>query len=736
MGKLLSIVLTDNHIRIAELSNGRRGVSVHRLLTKEVPESLVSGGLIVDVRGFADYLNTTLKYANIKTKKVVFSLPSDRIMSREVVLPEMKEEKLKTALKVNAPEYFPVELNDYVLSYFTISRILADEEETGEENGEEQRKKKAKKKKAGIGKRRSQLRLMVVAVPNDMVQSYYDAAKLAHLKLVSVDYIGNSVFQLTSNQIGDEPCLVIQLDEEHTVLTIYNETVMVLQRHVDFGSISLLQSIMDKMNCSQEEALEHLERRRLIHDNFDDGDELTDTLYYLVSNIKRVIEYYTGRNADHPLELVYIIGDGSRIDGLDGLFESQLNLPVERITALKQVSVKESAGLSMKEVLRYMDNIGAVLDPIDVIPKQLEQDIRRKLEAKAYRVMILLALFASVVIITIPATSFFNEAMETIDLQNKLLTVEDVKPILDNYREAQTRYSDVVQVQSLVRTNNESLSDFIAIFEQLRPSNISIQSFSCSEGQVSFSALAQGKKTVAKLIQQLNTIANVSEVKVSALSSVFEGDQETVAFSLTCVLINQDSLLNPGTKEEAVENLMPDEYSEIWMPEDGMEEDGVERDGSGGAGTDEEGDNERDVSLDGGPASADQEEDTQEPGQTEMMAKADSPKTKAAPAAGAQPAPAQRNTALQPAAQVNAEAAPLAEQTPVAPASGTAGGNPEAAVGETSGQGGSVTEPVPEQAPAVIPENDNAGIPAAEGTGMESTGPAAAEGIESGVTAS
>ena len=110
-----------------------------------------------------------------------------------------------------------------------------------------------------------------------------------------------------------------------------------------------------------------MERRQLIHDNFDDGDELTDTLYYLVSNIKRVIEYYTGRNADHPLELVYIIGDGSRISGLDELFDKQLNLPVERITALKQVSVKESAGLSMKEVLRYMDNIGAVVDPVDLI---------------------------------------------------------------------------------------------------------------------------------------------------------------------------------------------------------------------------------------------------------------------------------------------------------------------------------------------------------------------------------
>lgn len=573
MGKLLSIVLTNNHIRIAELSNGRNGVSVHRLLTKEVPESLLNGGMISDVRGFAEYLGSTLKYANIKTKRVVFSLPNDRIMSREVILPEMKEEKLAAALKANASEYFPVELTDYVLSYFTISKILEDAPERQDEEDEEPGKKPKRRKKARVkqrqGREKPRLRLMVVAAPNEMVQSYYDAARIAHLKLMSLDYIGNSVFQLTSNQIGEEPCLVIQLDEEHTVLTIYNESVMVFQRHLEFGSSSLIQSVMDRENCSREEAQEVLENKRLIHDNFDDGDELTDNLYYLVSNIKRVIEYYTGRNVEHPLELVYIIGDGSRISGLERLFEKQLNLPVELITALKQVSVKESAELSMKEVLRYMDNIGAILDPVTLIPKQLEQDTRRKLEAKAYRIMILLALFLSVVIVTIPATGFFNVAMDTIDLQNQLLTLEDVKPILNNYKQARSRYGDVAQVQSLVRTHNESLSDFIEIFEQLRPSNIQIEKFSCEEGQVNITALAEGKKTVARLIQQLGTIANVSEVKASALTSEFEGNRETVKFSLICTLVNQDTLLNPGKKEETLDELMPEEYRDT--PEaDGM----------------------------------------------------------------------------------------------------------------------------------------------------------------------
>ena len=716
MGKLLSIVLNDNHIRIAELSEGRRGVTVYRLLTKEVPESLVSGGIIVDVRGFGEYLNSTLKYANIKTKKVVFSLPSDRIMSREVILPEMNEEKLKTALRVNAPEYFPVELTDYVLSYFTISRVVEEEPESEEEDGEEPEKKKPKKKKKRTGKKKkSKLRLMVVAAPNDMVQSYYDAAKLAHLKLISLDYIGNSVFQLTSNQIGDEPCLVIQLDEEHTVLTIYNDTVMVLQRHVDFGSITLLQAVMEKKNCSEEDAQEILERRQLIHNNFDDGDELTDNLYYLVSNIKRVIEYYTGRNVDQPLELIYIIGDGSHIGGLDGLFENQLHLPVEMITALKQVTVRESSGISMKEVLRYMDNIGAVLDPVNMIPKQLEQDIRRKVEAKAYRIMILLALFFSVVIITIPAVNFFSEAMETLDLQNRLLTVEDVKPILENYKQAQSRYTDVGQIQAMVRTDNESLSDFITIFEQLRPSNISIQSFSCSEGQVSFSALAEGKKTVARLIQQLNMIANVSEVKVSALSSVFEGDKETVAFSLTCILVNQDSLLNPGTRGEALENLMPEEYSDIWDPEDVMD-----------SGKTENGDTEEDGETIGAGEKNISSADAQTDGQ-ERLAHEDGaapvPQTEAPVQAQPQTPPAEAQPQTPPA---GAEAAVITASTGLMSAAETAAVQ-SAPAAEANIPEGAVSNPLPEA--AVLPAAP-VPVPAVP------EGAAAAEGNESGVTAS
>lgn len=553
MGKLLSIVINSNHMRIAELTLSKKGVTVSRLLTKDVPDSFVEGGVIRNVREFADFLTLTLRIANITTKRVVFSMPTDKIMTREILLPELSREKLKTTIKANASEYFPIDLEDYVLSYFTIAKVYQHDEEKSADYDREKNSGNKKKKTAGKSRNsKTQLRLMVVAAPNDMVQSYYDVAGLVRLKLEAVDYIGNSAFQLTADQIGEEPCLVIQLDREHTELTIYDNNVMVLQRHIDFGSTVIIAAAAEQECCSLEEAEGLLETGGLIHSNFDDGDLTTDSLCYLVSNIKRVVEYYTGRNSEHPLELVYVMGDGSVTPGLDQLLYNQLDLPVEVISALKQVYVKGEAGFSMKEVLKYTDNIGAVLGPIDFIPKKLEQDTRRHLEQKIYHIMILIVLFTALIIVTIPATKFFGITAEVMELKNKLEVMEDTVPVLEKYRQASARYEDVRKAQSYTKTNNRDLREFIDVFEQLMPSNVSITDFACNNGEISISALADGKQTVAKLIQQLDIMANVSEVKVSNLSSIFVGDAETVSFSLTCKLTSKDSAFTTEVAEDEI----------------------------------------------------------------------------------------------------------------------------------------------------------------------------------------
>lgn len=509
MVKQLSIVINNHHMRLVVLSKGKRGITVSALLQRKVPKGMIEDGIILDVKAFSNYLTAILKNAEIEVKHVLFALSSDRIVTREIVLPELNEEKLLLTIKANAGEYFPIDLSGCVLAYFPIAKLP---------------KEQAAKEK----KQSNKLRLMVLAAPEVMVQSYYAVAELANLKLDSVDYTGNSLSRLMSGSIGDMPCLVIWLNRDSGVLTIYDQGIMILQRSVDAVNSTIYQ-----------------------------GEE--DRLSAIISDIKRVVEYYAGRNDDSPLEQIYLFGEESVAANLKVMLRSRLNLPVEMITGLDCVRAEEHTGISAGDILGYADNIGAAIAPVDFMPKRVEENRKRKQEDKAYRLMILLAIFISAVIITIPATRYFAVGTEVLDLKNHLLITEDVKPILTEYREAEQRYKDVQEVRKQVRTDNESLTKFITVFEQLKPSNLSITSFSCNEGEISFTALADGKKTAAKLIQQLNHMANVSEVKVSGLSSSFIDDSETVTFSVTCRLTNEDTLLQRAAETSASEEKLTEE---------------------------------------------------------------------------------------------------------------------------------------------------------------------------------
>lgn len=555
MATVLTVSLGNKSMQFAEVSTSRSGVIVKRLVEREIPEGLMDDGTILDKEAVAKFLSTVLNESNIKTKKVIFTIPSGKVMSREIILPAMKDERILETIKSNAEEYFPIGLEDYVLSYFKIANVYEEEEDDEEENGEERRdgKKQNEKKRKRARKRRKEkvsFRIMVLAVSNDMVQAYYDVAALSRLKIISLDYVGNSILQVITNQIGEETCLVVQMREDSTTLTVFDNMVMILQRNINYGTADLCHALVDSLGVSYQTAQKKLEEKGIFSQK--NGYELNNNISYFMSNIERVIEYYRGKNHSTPVTDIYLVGEGARIADMPGILEGALGMPVYTLSALKRVSIRSEASLDTMTAMEHMENIGAAIAPVGFLPKVLEQDIRRKLETKACRIMVLLAVFTGLVIITVPAMDFFSLAFEKMDLESKLLSMQEVDRIFEEYQSAEQKYEDVEAVESAARTNNESLEGFVNVFEQLRPSNVTITSFSCDNGKIGFSALADGKSTVIKLITQLKMIANVYDVDISSLSSTFDEEgRETVSFSMTCFLVNDDSRFTESEAEKA-----------------------------------------------------------------------------------------------------------------------------------------------------------------------------------------
>ena len=291
--KTLTIEVGNEFIKVCEMQNNKNTVMVHHAISVQTPEDTVEDGFVKDINQVSEAIKGALAGEMISAKEVTFVLNSSRIATKEVILPLVKKEKIQELVNANASEYFPVNIDDYVLSYTVL---------------EEKRTKEEQK-----------LRVLVFAAPEGMVESYFALARILGMRVTAVDYAGNSTLQLIKIQIDNRPTLVVQLGMDTTIVSVMNNNILQLQRTIPYGESLLLNSVMESRNVNANVALELLSSAQIVKESLD-RDETTGSLKYLISNVNRVIEYYSSRNTEAPLQKIVIIGEGADALGMDVLF--------------------------------------------------------------------------------------------------------------------------------------------------------------------------------------------------------------------------------------------------------------------------------------------------------------------------------------------------------------------------------------------------------------------------------
>ena len=83
----------------------------------QTPERSVVDGQIVDLEIMAEALREQMATNDVKNvKKVMYTLNSSKVATREVAIPLVKENKIRSVIETNAPDYFPVDLSGYQLA--------------------------------------------------------------------------------------------------------------------------------------------------------------------------------------------------------------------------------------------------------------------------------------------------------------------------------------------------------------------------------------------------------------------------------------------------------------------------------------------------------------------------------------------------------------------------------------------------------------------------------------------
>lgn len=544
--KILSIEIGVDVTHVLEMDYRVKNPKVYRSFSFQTPVGVIGEAGVRKSEEFRTALHKLLDANKIKTRKTLFVVNSGKIASREVLIPMIKENRIKDFLNTNSADFFPVDLSRYQLVYRNEGVVQQD---------------KVKKRK-----------LYVFAVPGDLVQSYEELADFCSLELTALDYVGNSIFQMMHKAVGNNICCSVKLDNNATMITIINQGMVVLQRTVFYGFEEVEKVVVDSGLFPKEQypaAMDILQQTDCLDANQAAPEdtmnamraEAVEALRPMIGNIRRVLDYYQSRNNGAEVKECFLIGNGAYIKGLERLMSLELNLPVH----LQEKDVLNGFRTSGGRLdAMYEACYGAAIQPLDFVfgsaqtAKIIEE--KKKRELFAAKLIGLLCVACAVILLALSGVQRIALSHELNNLNKQKDELEYIQDIYNAYVDTKSQYDDVTKMNGKTETVSDALADAIEEMEEKFPSGVEVTSLTSNGEGISMDIEVSTKEEAAKILQNLATFDAFRSVTTNGITeSTDENGKITVTFSVMCTYVNgtaDDSIDTETTPEEDVETYM------------------------------------------------------------------------------------------------------------------------------------------------------------------------------------
>ncbi len=537
MSKVLSIEVGYSITKICETDYKKKNPKIYKCAYIPTPEGVVDDGLVADNSGFISSLKRALVEKGFKTKQVVFTVTSSKIVTREASLPAIKKTQMAAMIAANANDYFPIDLTEYELAHLIMDVVKEDN--------------KVKSYK-----------VLVMAIDKKITDTYERFAHKLGLKLQAIDYSGNSIYQIMTNECNEETEMVVKVEERSTVASVISGKRLVLQRNMVYGVDDAVQAFLQSGACEGEhyfDAIQQMRRNVCIgatlkkqsskeEINFAKGhvqavatsENVSNALVPLISNLARVVDLYNSKNVGKPIRQIRLVGLGSAIKGFAELLSNELGI---RVISTKMLTSANWAVYGDEELPgSYAACIGATIAPIGYTAEQKKMtdatDVNYKNIAILSGVAFVLLSVALSSVALIRYNSAVREERNLKSLEEKYLPAEAV---YQNYNSMTTLHQEVKSGYDLTEHPNDTLISFLEELEIKLPAEATLMDFASDDVEAILTLKVDNKEQAAKVIQTLRGFKCIMDVNIGAI------DQETLEAVANEVIDTENvDLENPG----------------------------------------------------------------------------------------------------------------------------------------------------------------------------------------------
>lgn len=266
--------------------------------------------LLLSSDDIARAISAIMDEAKIKTKRVVFSIPDFSTFFTNFELPKMSREEIPQAVRYEARQHIPVPLGEVALDWQVIDNHPNPES-------------------------KDNLKVLLVAVPNEIINQYQKIAQLAQLELIALEA---EVFSLLRSLISPAErgvVAIVDIGAQSTTCSVVDNKVLKMSHSFDMSGDDLTDTLAKGLNVDISVA-ENLKKQYGIsgeiggdHSQANDIKEMLQPLIDIIVRETEMILDNFYQQEKKEIQKVIVAGSTAWLPGLKDYFKESFKKEVE-----------------------------------------------------------------------------------------------------------------------------------------------------------------------------------------------------------------------------------------------------------------------------------------------------------------------------------------------------------------------------------------------------------------------
>lgn len=279
---MICVYISDEKIKLIEGDARGNKITVQRFYDINTKAGSLESGAIKDTVVFTQALQDCMQATNMKPAKACYVLDNSRIVFREMIVPDVPEQKLK---KVIQSELFADSKGqNSTIDYIVIDKFKDD-------------------------KKISKLRVMVTYINNEIIDNLSVSAVELGLTPISLDIGPNAMSKLIS--------LYNSNANDRKLLT---KTFVLLDYKDTFISVYIFDDFVQQFTKSS-----------VLYVTDPDNLDLSYLASELSTQLNSTIRYYQSRNPEKSIEAVFVTGNALVLDQIMQTLADSVNLMISHL---------------------------------------------------------------------------------------------------------------------------------------------------------------------------------------------------------------------------------------------------------------------------------------------------------------------------------------------------------------------------------------------------------------------